>query len=235
MLVAYPTGRVAPGLERRLVRLGWFVAVTPVLAVLLAENPDQTCDDCPENKLLVRDSPQVLDALTVVAGVMIVVLLAGVALVLVRRWRVFGPGAAHGARAGAVDGRGHRRCRRRRHRRGRLARHGSRAALEAALLVLIAAVPFAFLLGLLRSRLSRAGAVSALVERFGGTSVRDALAEALGDPDALARLLAAGSGPLRRRGRTAVRAPGRRRRAGGDRDRARGCEAGGHRARPGAV
>ena len=48
--------------------------------------------------------------------------------------------------------------------------------------MLIAAVPFAFLLGLLRSRLSRAGAVSALVERFGGTSVRDALAEALGDP-----------------------------------------------------
>ena len=43
-------------------------------------------------------------------------------------------------------------------------------------------MPFAFLTGLLRSRLSRAGAVSALVERLGGVSVRDALADALGDP-----------------------------------------------------
>jgi signal transduction histidine kinase len=54
-------------------------------------------------------------------------------------------------------------------------------AVDTALLALVAVLPFAFLVGLLRSRLSRAGAVSALVERFGGTSVRDALAEALGD------------------------------------------------------
>jgi signal transduction histidine kinase len=51
------------------------------------------------------------------------------------------------------------------------------------LITLITAVPFAFLVGLLRSTLSRAGAVSGLVERFGAVSVRDALAEALGDPD----------------------------------------------------
>jgi signal transduction histidine kinase len=50
------------------------------------------------------------------------------------------------------------------------------------LIGLITLVPFAFLLGLLRSSLSRAGAVSTLVERVGTTSVRDALAEALGDP-----------------------------------------------------
>ena len=171
---------MAPGLERRLVRLGWFVAVTPVLAVLLAENPDQMCDDCPDNKLLVRDSPQVLDVLTVVAGVMIIVLLAGVALVLIRRWRVFGPvqrralapvlwtgaaTAAVGVAAIVADV------------AGRLAgAHGSRPArADRGGAVRLPA-------GLLRSRLSRAGAVSALVERFGGTSVRDALAEALGDP-----------------------------------------------------
>ena len=67
------------------------------------------------------------------------------------------------------------------------------------LITLISAVPFAFLVGLLRSSLSRAGAVSGLVERFGTVSVRDALAEALGDPDlALAywlRAPAAGSTP----------------------------------------
>ena len=53
--------------------------------------------------------------------------------------------------------------------------------MDYALIVLISAVPFAFLVGLLRSSLSRAGAVSALVERLGGISARDALAEALGD------------------------------------------------------
>ena len=50
----------------------------------------------------------------------------------------------------------------------------------------MASVPFAFLAGLLRSRLSRASAVSDLVARLGEAgrrqSLREALAEALGDP-----------------------------------------------------
>ena len=48
-------------------------------------------------------------------------------------------------------------------------------------------VPFAFLLGLLRMRLTRAGAVSELVARLSAAicrrrGLRDALADALGDP-----------------------------------------------------
>ena len=62
---------------------------------------------------------------------------------------------------------------------------GVAQVVDSALIVLITAVPFAFLVGLLRSSLSRAGAVSALFERLGGVSARDALAEALGD-DSLA-------------------------------------------------
>ena len=57
--------------------------------------------------------------------------------------------------------------------------------VDAGLIVLITVLPFAFLMGLLRSSLSRVGAVSALFERLGGQSARDALAEALGD-DSLA-------------------------------------------------
>src|SRR3954468_12554573 len=53
-------------------------------------------------------------------------------------------------------------------------------------LVAFAALPWAFVIGLLRSRYSRAGAVGDLVERLNaqgveGESLRDALAEALGD------------------------------------------------------
>jgi len=54
-------------------------------------------------------------------------------------------------------------------------------AVDSVLIVLVAALPFAFLAGLLRSSLSRAGAVNAMFERVGGVSARDALAEALGD------------------------------------------------------
>jgi signal transduction histidine kinase len=60
-------------------------------------------------------------------------------------------------------------------------------ALEVAALVGFAALPYAFLAGLVRSRYSRAGAVGELIERLnagesGGGSLRSALADALGDP-----------------------------------------------------
>jgi signal transduction histidine kinase len=181
LLVAYPSGRVAPGLERWLVRLGWVVSLSPVPALFVTAQLDTECGNCPPNELLIRDVPTVSDIIVGVWSAAAAGLLLGVAVVLVRRWRAFGPvqrralapvlwtGAAVAAggvatlAAQAVGA-------------GRIA-----DLLDGILLVLVAAVPFAFLLGLLRSRLSRAGAVSALVERFGGIGVRDALAEALGD------------------------------------------------------
>jgi len=59
--------------------------------------------------------------------------------------------------------------------------------LELAALAGFAALPWAFLAGLVRSRYSRAGAVGELIERLnageaGGGSLRGALANALGDP-----------------------------------------------------
>jgi signal transduction histidine kinase len=58
--------------------------------------------------------------------------------------------------------------------------------LERARVIALAFVPFAFLAGLLRSRVAAAAAISELVARLGEGrrrgAVRDALAEALGDP-----------------------------------------------------
>ena len=58
--------------------------------------------------------------------------------------------------------------------------------LTLALFVSLACLPFAFLVGLMRSRFSQAEAVSSLVARLGDGggrgALRDALAEALGDP-----------------------------------------------------
>jgi signal transduction histidine kinase len=59
-------------------------------------------------------------------------------------------------------------------------------AAAVAALVSFAVLPYSFLLGLLRSRYSRAGAVGELIERLNDpdrkVELRDALAEALGDP-----------------------------------------------------
>jgi signal transduction histidine kinase len=181
MLVAFPTGRVEAGLERGVVVLGWSASIAlPFLAALVTARPNG-CRDCPDNLLLAWDSETASDVVEGAGLVVSVVLLAGLGVVLIRRWRGFGkvqrralaPVVWTGAAVVVV---------------GVLsvlpiafsADEVSRV-VDAALIVLITALPFAFLVGLMRSSLSRAGAVSALFERFGGVSARDALAEALGD------------------------------------------------------
>jgi signal transduction histidine kinase len=185
MLVAFPTGRVEPGFERGVVILGWATAaLTPLLSTLVTARPND-CSDCPPNRLLVWDSDGAVTAVNVLTAAVEVVLLVALGMVLIRHWRAFGmvqrralapvlwTGAvvavvgiatviSVGFEADSVSG-----------------------VLSAVLMVAVAALPFAFLLGLLRSSLSRAGAVSALFDRLGGESARDALAEALGD-DSLA-------------------------------------------------
>jgi signal transduction histidine kinase len=181
LLVAYPSGRIDAGLERGLVRLGWAVSVVPALAVLVTTRLESDCPRCPESALVVWDNEDAANGLELMFAIGLTVLLVGVCVLLVRRWREAGSvqrralapvlwtGAACAA-LGAVtlipDA---------------LGAAGVAQVMDYALIVLISAVPFAFLVGLLRSSLSRAGAVSALVERLGGISARDALAEALGD------------------------------------------------------
>ena len=182
MLVAFPTGRVAPGLERNVVRLGWIAAgVLSPLGLLVVERPGNArCEDCPENVLNVWSNETAADVIEGLGLLVSVMLLGALAVVLLRRWRSFGPVQRRalspvlwtGAAVAVV---------------GLLTLLSLAVAdevtpvLDVVLLLLIISVPFAFLLGLLRSSLSRAGAVSALFERLGGVSARDALAEALGD------------------------------------------------------
>ena len=181
MLIAYPSGRVGPGLERAMVTFGWVAAfVLPLAGALLTADPAD-CGDCPDNLLLITDS-DVAEAIFNVANVLAtLVLLAGIGVVLIRRWRGYGkvqrralaPVVWTGAAVVVVG-------------IGTVvwdAVAGDDAAEPggAVLLVLVTALPFAFLVGLMRSSLSRVGAVTALFERLGGTSARDALAEALGD------------------------------------------------------
>src|SRR5215218_6416306 len=87
MLVAFPTGRVQPGLERGVVILGWAGSVAlPFLATLVTARPDR-CRDCPDNLLLAWDSTTASDVVEVTGVVFFVGLLAGLGVVLMRRWR----------------------------------------------------------------------------------------------------------------------------------------------------
>src|SRR5215211_1271065 len=185
MLVAFPTGRVEPGLERTVVTIGWSAAVAlPLLAALVTAEPNG-CEDCPRNLLLVWDSKTASDAVEAAGLVVAVVLLGGLGAVLIRRWRGFGKVQRRALAPVVWTG-------------GAVALVGLVSLLpmacgadevsqvaDALLIVLVTAVPFAFLVGLMRSSLSRAGAVNALFQRLGGAGARDALAEALGD-DSLA-------------------------------------------------
>jgi hypothetical protein len=183
LLVAFPGGSVKPGLERFVVRLGWAIPIVQPLALLVTARPDRSCKhDCPDNLLMVTDNETLFSAAQIVLGTAGIVMLGALCVVLVRRWRGAGrvqrraltPVLMTGAAIGVV-GVGSAVP-------GALDSERWTEVFDYVLIGLITLVPFAFLTGLLRSSLSRAGAVSALVERVGTTSVRDALAEALGDP-----------------------------------------------------
>jgi signal transduction histidine kinase len=181
LLVAFPSGRVADGLERNVVRLGYAIPLLQPLALVFYGQPSSDCLHCPANLLLISDSETAWNATMIVLGAGGVAMLAGVCVVLVRRWRRSGSVQRRALAPVVWTG-------------GAIAvvgvtgvipqlvgAEGAANFMEFLLITLITAVPFAFLIGLLRSSLSRADAVSALVERVGATSVRDALAEALGD------------------------------------------------------
>ena len=190
MLVAFPSGRLATRTEWRLVALGYVdTTVVQAAAVLfLATGEGDACDGCPSNPILIADLHGVSMALFGLQTLIAIVGMTGIGIVLARRWRAAAPGyrralgpvlACGGASVSLLllslvsDFSG--------------APNGSAEDLVDILsAAALAAVPFAFLIGLLRSRLSAAAAVSDLVARLGGDDrregLRDALARALGDP-----------------------------------------------------
>ena len=191
MLLAYPTGRLQGGLDRIVVAGGYLVTTLGSVPIALFWNPDRdlrgtSCDGCPTNPFLVADRIEVARALEIADQVVAAAFAVGLVWLLLRRVRaargvqrgelapvlwtglvagfvltVLVAGLAVGAPVELVD------------------------AVDFITLIALATVPYAFLFGLLRSRLGRAGAVAELVARLGEaprrSALRDALAEALDD------------------------------------------------------
>ena len=157
------------------------VTLGPLAISLFDASPIPGCDDCPESAFLVTDST----ALARAAGFALALSAAAVATVvfirLVRRYRaaspplrrVIGPvyfftlialvGLVTSNLAWTFD-------------------ENAGLAIEIAALASLALMPVAFLAGVLRTRLQRAGIADLVIALGNGQPLRDALADALGDP-----------------------------------------------------
>jgi signal transduction histidine kinase len=182
LLLAFPTGQLRPRPDRVIVRLtAVFVLIGPPLLLLFASHALSCGDSCGESAIVVYRSHTIERIVDVANSALVGALVLAVVIVLVRRWRrassalrrVLLPVYASAAAALLVLMASNI-----------LTPISTEAAdvIGAAFVPLFAAVPIAFLLGLLRSRLARAS-VGQLVLSIGrGTRVRNAIADALGDP-----------------------------------------------------
>jgi signal transduction histidine kinase len=186
LFVSFPSGRLTTRFER------WFVASTGVAVIVLSvlsqlnwDPADNGCPQCPRNLLLVLRNQTVWNINSTVGDAFLITVLVLVGVVLVRHARRASPPTRYAltpvlfAAAAAVvslgvviiaDALG----------------FGTEGSVELIVADLAyAAIPIAFLVGLLRTRLHRS-AVADLVVQLNSLpppgDVRDAIARVLGDP-----------------------------------------------------
>ncbi len=183
LLLSFPSGRLETRLDRLLVTIAYVNTTVLQLGVFLFTDPSK---GQPSNPLLIEHSEagKVLEAAQLDISI---ALLGAVVAVLYRRWRSGTPGRARVfAPIVAVGGLTFLLL--------MAALVVEQAGLSSdiadaqtlALFTSIACLPFAFLVGLLRSRFSEADAISELLAQLGEGggrgALRNALADALGDP-----------------------------------------------------
>jgi signal transduction histidine kinase len=186
ILVAFPTGRLRSTAERVLVAAAYLMATVVWWGVMLVENTERL--GLPANHLLLADKPNLFKTLADTRLAVVTALIVLVGIVLARHWREASRAQRRALAPVYVSG-------------GLVltlyavwsitgiagAGETVQENLERARVVALATVPFAFLAGLLRSRVAGAAAVSALVATLGEAGerrgrLREALADALGDP-----------------------------------------------------
>jgi signal transduction histidine kinase len=185
MVLAYPDGRLEKAWHARLLAAGYAIAlVGPLPQLLWGFSDSMKCDDCPPSALLIEHNDTLRDVFNALTSAIGLAITAVVLVILVRRWQAATPPQRRAlapvlwsgvampvllASALGTDAIG-----------------VSRATdvLGTLGLIVFASVPWAFLIGLVRSRVVRASAVSELLLRLGeapGRDLRCRLADALGD------------------------------------------------------
>jgi signal transduction histidine kinase len=187
MLLAFPTGRLETTQARVLVAVGYLTALAVQVPFFLLGGDVTGGENAPKNAWALTDAPESAQVFSTVAQLVAAGLIVWMGLQLFEKRKVASPPQRRAMApvlwTGVVL-------------MGTLAvavveelfgaSNPIVAGPSVASLVAFAALPWAFVIGLLRSRYSRAGAVGDLVERLNaqgieGESLRDALAEALGD------------------------------------------------------
>jgi signal transduction histidine kinase len=88
LLVSFPTGRLQPGTDRRIVLAGYWLFTLGAIPPLIFSGPEElACDDCPRNLWLIERNPDLANALTAIQTAIYAVLLVVVIARLWRRWR----------------------------------------------------------------------------------------------------------------------------------------------------
>jgi signal transduction histidine kinase len=188
MLLSYPDGRLQERWHAWLLGAGYALCIVGPLPQLLwgwTDRMRESCPDCPESVLLIERNDTLRDVFNAIHSAIGVVIVATVLVILIRRWRaatapqrramapILWSGVAMLVLLGSALG----------------SDVAGISRLTDVLgwlgLLVFASVPWVFLIGLVRSRVARAGAVSELLLRLGeapGTgTLRARLADALGD------------------------------------------------------
>jgi PAS domain S-box-containing protein len=181
LILSYPTGHMRRGDGRLVWGVLGIVVAGPLMVALFDPTPIPTCDDCPRSAILAADNPTAARAAGVVFALGAAALGALFIVRLVRRYheatpplrRVIGPvylftlvslftlvASSLVATVSASVG----------------------FVVELAALASLALMPVAFVAGVLRVRMARAGIADLAIAIGNGTPLRDALAAALGDP-----------------------------------------------------
>ncbi len=189
LLLAFPDGSLKSQAERLIVWVAYLVTTIGIFPAWLFLDPraDFDCTNCPDNVLLVDRSETAVQVISTAVNVAGAILVVSVLVVLVRRWR----------RAGVTQ------------RRLLVPVYAGGVALMLLLILTVVLqvggldsivteaawigamipfglVPYLFLSTLVRARMIQSGAVGSLIARLSEVpasgQLRDALAEALGDP-----------------------------------------------------
>jgi signal transduction histidine kinase len=185
VLLAFPSGRLETRRDRALVAGSYLTATVGWWVCMLVQDTERL--GLPANPLLIADRPGLFSTLARLRLGVVVVLIALLGLVLIRRWGKSSPAQRRALAPVYLSG------------GAVLALYAVwsvlgiaqvapdlQDTLERARVIALAVVPFAFLAGLLRSRVAAGAAVSELIARLGAGprrgALRDALADALGDP-----------------------------------------------------
>jgi PAS domain S-box-containing protein len=196
LVLAFPSGRLGSKLDRRIVGLGFMVVTVGQLGWLMFDPEAMTCDGCPANAFFVTDGGHVGTVLAVVIQGIAFALLIAIVLVLARRWRAATPARRRALSPVFLSG-------------GLFVlvlaasivsdvfTSGDDSVFEFVFFAALLTVPLAFLFGLLRSRLARAGAgrlLTTVPDEPTAHQAEAGLRKALGDPTLELRLWLPGCG-----------------------------------------